>query len=83
MAKALRTIPVILQIARDMQALAQPGAMLVNFTNPAGLVTQALSQYAAETPSVGVCNVPITAKMRILDQLETAIGKKITQMPLP
>lgn len=43
MGKALRTIPVILKIAKDMQELAKPGAMLVNFTNPAGLVTQALS----------------------------------------
>jgi 6-phospho-beta-glucosidase len=60
-----------------MQTLAQPGAMLVNFTNPAGLVTQALSQYAPGTPSVGVCNVPITAKMKILEQLETAFGKEI------
>jgi len=77
MAKALRTIPVILSIARDMQELAQPGAMLVNFTNPAGLVTQALSQYAPETLSVGVCNVPITMKMGILERLEKETGKKI------
>lgn len=77
MAKALRTIPVILDIAREMQALARPGAMLVNFTNPAGLVTQALSQYAPETPSVGVCNVPITTKMTILARLEKAMGKSI------
>lgn len=77
MAKALRTIPVILKIAKDMQELSKPGAMLVNFTNPAGLVTQALSQYAKETPSVGVCNVPITAKMKIIEGLEQATGKKI------
>ncbi len=77
MGKALRTIPVILKIAKDMQELAKPGAMLVNFTNPAGLVTQALSQYASETPSVGVCNVPITAKMRIIEGLEQATGQKI------
>jgi 6-phospho-beta-glucosidase len=77
MAKALRTIPVILNIARDMQEVAQPGAMLVNFTNPAGLVTQALSKYAPQVPSVGVCNVPITAKMMILDHLEKAMGKAI------
>lgn len=77
MAKALRTIPIILGIAQDMQKLAEPGAMLVNFTNPAGLVTQALSQYTPDTPSVGVCNVPITAKMMILDRLEEAGGKKI------
>ncbi len=77
MGKALRTIPVILSIARDMQELSKPGAMLVNFTNPAGLVTQALSQYAPQTPSVGVCNVPITARMMIIGGLEKAMGRKI------
>src|SRR6266542_6768618 len=77
MAKALRTIPVILKIAKDMRELAKPGAMLVNFTNPAGLVTQALSQYAADTPSVGVCNVPVTARMHIIESLEQATGQKI------
>ncbi len=76
MGKALRTIPVILKIAQDMKELSAPGAMLVNFTNPAGLVTQALSKYA-EIPSVGVCNVPITAKMMIIKNLEKDTGKKI------
>jgi len=68
MAKALRTIPVILKIAADMRDFA-PGALLVNFTNPAGLVTEALSRYAPDVPSVGVCNVPITAKMHMLQDL--------------
>jgi 6-phospho-beta-glucosidase len=77
MGKALRTIPVILKIAQDIREVAKPGTMLVNFTNPAGLVTQALSQYAPDVPAVGVCNVPITAKMRILESLEQATGKKI------
>lgn len=77
MAKALRTIPVILKIASDMRELAAEGALLVNFTNPAGLVTQALSKYAADVPAVGVCNVPITTKMRIIEDLEQATGKKI------
>ena len=77
MAKALRTIPVIQNIARDIQQLAQPGALLVNFTNPAGLVTQALTQYAPETPSVGVCNVPITAKMMVLENLAQATGEQV------
>ena len=49
MAKALRTVPVILKIADDMRTLA-PGALLVNFTNPSGLVTQALSDYASDVP---------------------------------
>jgi len=78
MSKALRTIPVILKIAQDIRDIAKLGAMLVNFTNPAGLVTQALSKYAADVPAVGVCNVPITAKMHILEHLEEATGKKIS-----
>jgi 6-phospho-beta-glucosidase len=77
MAKALRTIPVILQIAQEMQTLSEPGAMLVNFTNPAGLVTQALSQYAPQTPSVGVCNVPITTKMGLLKRLEAVMERPL------
>jgi len=77
MAKALRTIPVIMKIAQDIKEVAEPGTMLVNFTNPAGLVTQALSKYASDVPAVGVCNVPITTKMHILEDLEKATGKNI------
>ena len=77
MAKALRTIPIILKIAADMRELSAKDALLVNFTNPAGLVTQALSKYAADVPAVGVCNVPITAKMHIIEGLEKGTGKKI------
>jgi 6-phospho-beta-glucosidase len=77
MAKALRTIPIILKIAEDIREVSKSGTMLVNFTNPAGLVTQALSKYAEDIPAVGVCNVPITAKMRILQSLEQATGRKI------
>ncbi|HKJ38262.1 MAG TPA: 6-phospho-beta-glucosidase [Anaerolineales bacterium] len=77
MAKALRTIPVILKIAQDIKEVAQPGTMLVNFTNPAGLVTQALSNYMKDVPAVGVCNVPITTRMGIIESLEKATGNKI------
>ncbi len=66
MAKALRTIPVILSIAEDMQKLAEPNAPLVNFTNPAGLVTQALVNYVPEVTAVGVCNAPFNMKMDVL-----------------
>ena len=69
MAKALRTIPVILSIAKDIREVA-PNALLANFTNPAGLVTEALCRYAPDIPAVGVCNVGITAKMMIIDELE-------------
>ena len=77
MAKALRTIPVILNLAQNIREVARPGTMLVNFTNPAGLVTQALSKYAPDVPAVGVCNVPITTKMRIIESLERATSGKI------
>jgi 6-phospho-beta-glucosidase len=77
MGKALRTIPVILKIAQDIKEVAKPGTLLVNFTNPAGLVTQALSKYAADVPAVGVCNVPITTKMHIIESLEQSMGEKI------
>ncbi|MFN2135294.1 MAG: 6-phospho-beta-glucosidase, partial [Candidatus Promineifilaceae bacterium] len=83
MAKALRTIPVILDIARDMSELA-PDAPLVNFTNPAGLVTEALARYAPQVTAVGVCNVPITAKMMMLDALglpeETAVAARRAEL---
>lgn len=78
MAKALRTIPVILKIAADMRDLAKPGALLVNFTNPAGLVTEALSRYAPDVPSVGVCNAPITTQIGMMDRLNEAEGLGLT-----
>lgn len=76
MAKALRTIPVILDIAKDMRELA-PGAMLVNFTNPSGLVTEAMFRYAPDVPSVGLCNSPITMKMGVLEGLKERTGIEI------
>jgi 6-phospho-beta-glucosidase len=76
MAKALRTIPVLLKLAKDMEELA-PNAMLVNFTNPSGLVTEALQRYAPAVPSVGVCNSAIGMKMSIVKDLEKSTGKEI------
>ncbi|MFC3802773.1 6-phospho-beta-glucosidase [Cohnella sp. GCM10012308] len=62
-AKALRTVPVILDICRDMEELA-PEAFLVNFTNPAGLVTEAVLKHS-RIKTVGLCNLPIDTKMQI------------------
>lgn len=55
---ALRTIPVALEVARDMKEVC-PGAKLLNFTNPSGIVTEALNRFGP-TPAVGLCNVPIS-----------------------
>ncbi|ASS64895.1 MULTISPECIES: 6-phospho-beta-glucosidase [unclassified Paenibacillus] len=57
MMKALRTIPVLLDICRDIEELA-PQAWLLNFTNPAGMVTEAIHKHSA-VRSVGLCNAPI------------------------
>ncbi len=76
MAMALRTIPVILEIANDVEASA-PKALLLNFANPAGLVTEALQRFAPRVASVGVCNVSITARMNLLERLERLMGRKI------
>ncbi|QRN84502.1 6-phospho-beta-glucosidase (plasmid) [Chloroflexota bacterium] len=76
MAKALRTIPVVLDVARDIEEVA-PGALLVNFANPSGLVTEALFRYAPDVESMGVCNVSLTTKMAFLEKIEAALGEKV------
>jgi len=73
MAKALRTIPELLKISAIMREVA-PGALLVNFTNPSGLVTQALSKYAPDIPTAGVCNGPFWGKMEIIQNLNNFGG---------
>lgn len=60
MFKALRTIPVILEICRDIEELA-PDAWMLNFTNPAGMVTEAVMKYT-RVKTVGLCNSPINFK---------------------
>lgn len=57
MMKAFRTIPVLLDICRDMEELC-PDAWLLNFTNPAGMVTEAISKHSS-IKSIGLCNAPI------------------------
>ncbi len=67
-AKALRTVPVMLEIARDIERYA-PQAWLINFTNPSGLVTQALLNYS-NVRAIGLCNVPINMQRNIARALE-------------
>ncbi|WP_271809128.1 6-phospho-beta-glucosidase [Clostridium beijerinckii] len=69
MFKALRTIPVILDIDRDMSELC-PNAWLINFTNPAGMVTEALLRYGKNKNVIGLCNVPIGMEKTVADMLE-------------
>jgi len=62
MFKALRTIPVILGIVEDMKELC-PDAWLINFTNPAGMVTEAVIKHGGWKKCIGLCNVPVGALM--------------------
>lgn len=67
--KGLRTIPVILDICKDMEDLC-PNAWLINFTNPAGMVTEAVLRYSNVQKVVGLCNVPIGMEMGIAKLLD-------------
>ncbi len=62
-AKALRTVPVVLDIAEQVARRAQPGAWIVDFTNPVGIVTRALLE--AGHRAVGLCNVAIGFQRRL------------------
>lgn len=57
MSKALRTIPVLMELARDVHNIC-PNAWIINFTNPAGIVTEALLKYSPHKKVIGVCNIP-------------------------
>ncbi len=61
-AKALRTVPIVLDLAEDVGRRAAPGAWIVDFTNPVGIVTQALLD--AGHRAVGLCNVAIGFQRR-------------------
>ncbi|SKA32718.1 6-phospho-beta-glucosidase [Photobacterium toruni] len=67
-AKALRTIPVMLDIAKKVEQLA-PNAWIINFTNPAGIVTEAVSRYS-NAKIIGLCNVPVTMHHMIATMLK-------------
>ena len=61
-AKALRTVPVVLDLAERTARRAAPGAWIVDFTNPVGIVTQALLDDGHR--AIGLCNVAIGFQRR-------------------
>lgn len=69
-AKALRTVPVVLEIAEAVRTHAKPDAWIVDFTNPVGIVTRALLQ--AGHRAVGLCNVAIGFQRRFAGLLGVA-----------
>src|SRR4051794_28382877 len=65
--KALRTVPVVLDVADRIRRRAKPGAWIVDFTNPVGIVTRALLD--AGHQAVGLCNVAIGFQRRFASYL--------------
>lgn len=55
--KAFRTIPVLLDLAQEVHEVC-PNAWIINFTNPAGIVTEALLKHSPHKKIIGVCNIP-------------------------
>ncbi|WP_113700044.1 6-phospho-beta-glucosidase [Nonomuraea lactucae] len=66
-AYGLRTLPVALDLARRIAALA-PEAWVINFTNPAGLVTEAMSAYLGDRV-IGICDSPVGLGRRVAGAL--------------
>jgi 6-phospho-beta-glucosidase len=69
---ALRTIPRILEVAHAMEELA-PQGFLINFTNPAGINTEAVIKHS-KIRTVGLCNVPIGIIMDVLKHTGGEVG---------
>lgn len=73
-AKALRTIPVAMHIAEKVQRLA-PNAAFLNFTNPAGLITQCLVSNFPKLNIIGLCNVPWNTRIEIANAMNTEFAR--------
>ena len=70
LAKAMRTVPVVLEIADRARRLAAQDAWIVDFTNPVGIVTRALLD--AGHRAIGLCNVAINFQRQIAGHLGVA-----------
>lgn len=73
-AMALRTLPVIFGHAKLVETVA-PNAWFINFTNPAGLITQALSQHT-RAKIIGICDTPA----ELFHQIASALGESVEDM---
>ncbi|HBY8306420.1 TPA: 6-phospho-beta-glucosidase [Klebsiella pneumoniae] len=74
-ANACRTIPIALEIAADMERLC-PDAWLLNFTNPSGMVTEAILRHS-RIKAVGLWNVPVIMQKGITTLLQCADEKEV------
>lgn len=72
--KAFRTIPVIKEIVDDMKELS-PDAWLINFTNPSGIVTEAVIKHFGWKKCIGLCNVPVMAMINEPEIIEKQLSE--------
>ena len=72
-AKALRTVPVVLELADIVRRRAAPDAWIVDFTNPVGIVTQALLDHGHR--ALGLCNVAINIQRTLAERLGVGIDE--------
>ncbi|MCI8401395.1 MAG: 6-phospho-beta-glucosidase [Lachnospiraceae bacterium] len=70
MFKALRTIPVIFRLIRDCEELC-PDAWIISFTNPAGIITEAVFRHTGWRRFIGLCNGPVNMEKDIKNVLHT------------
>ena len=68
--KALRTVPVIINVASCMERFSADGAWLINFSNPSGIVAEAVLNNT-DINMIGLCNCPINMLKQIADNLGT------------
>lgn len=68
--KALRTIPVMLSICRDMEEVCKD-AWLINFTNPSGIITEAILKNT-KVKCIGLCNVSINMRYDAAERLSVS-----------
>jgi 6-phospho-beta-glucosidase len=73
-AKALRTIPVAMTLVQRVQELS-PNATFLNFTNPAGLITQCLISNFPKLNIIGLCNVPWNTRIEIANAMGSDFQK--------
>ena len=65
---AMRTIPAILYICKSAEQYC-PGAWIINFTNPSGIITEAISKHTS-MKVIGLCNVPMFIKRKIAEAFQ-------------
>jgi len=75
---AMRTIPATLNLVRHMEQIC-PDAWLINFTNPSGIITEAVHRYSS-IKCVGLCNVPYNMQVDVAHLLNAKMNRVYCRM---